>query len=268
MSVTGDTTEATIRALADPGRRSILDALRAEDSLTVTALGEAVPALGRHAVLKHIGVLERAGLVSTRKVGRRRLVSLDPVPLVRLAERWLDEYSARSATALIHLASHVEKETLMNETEHVVTQTRTVRAAIMIEASPEQVWQALTDPSQTRRWYFGTEIRSTFEPGAALDYVDSDGVVQIRGVVIEAIPSRSLVHTFNATWSPEVTGDPESVYAWHLEAVGALTKVSIVHSDVPVASHTEDEVEEGATMLLSALKTLLETGRPLRRTSD
>lgn len=141
--------------------------------------------------------------------------------------------------------------------------SRTVRASIVIHATPAEVWRALTDPALTAQWYFGTSIRSTFVPGEPLDYVSDEGTVQIRGIVTEVERERRLLHTFAATWSPEVSADEESLFEWNLEPMGAMTRVSIYHSHISAGSQTEDEVEEGATVLLSALKTLLETGRPL-----
>ncbi|MEP6632169.1 MAG: SRPBCC domain-containing protein [Lapillicoccus sp.] len=258
-----DAVDQTIKALADPTRRAMLDALREGDGQSLSSLGTAAPSLGKHAVLKHFRILEQAGLVTSRKEGRQRLVFLNPVPVLLLAQRWLDDYGARSARQLTRLKTHLETETLMPSTTSTPT-TRTVRAAIIIKATPERVWHALTDPEECRQWYFGTYIRSTFELGTALDYVDDVGVVQIRGTVVEVEVGRLLVHTFNATWSDDVRNDQESLYTWRLELWGAdLTQVTIEHSRIPVGSHTDGQVEQGATTLLSSLKTLLETGRPL-----
>lgn len=96
-------TDDVIAAVADPTRRRLLDALREQDGRSVGELVETVAPLGRHAVLKHIGVLERAGLVVTRKVGRQRLCHLNAVPLVELAERWIDDFGARTASGLVQL---------------------------------------------------------------------------------------------------------------------------------------------------------------------
>lgn len=238
-----------------------LDALRAEDGQPVNALGALVPTLGRHAVLKHLRVLEDSGLVTSVKSGRQRLMYLNAVPIVELAQRWLDAYSTQSALALNRLKSHLEMEKTV--TVNAPT-TRTVRAAIIVEATPTAVWRALTDPEETRRWYFGTWIRSTFEPGTPLEYVDASGTVQIRGTVVDVVTDVRLVHTFAATWSDEVSSDAESVYRWDLDPLTpSTTKITIVHSGVPQHTQTEAEVEEGAVLLLSALKTLLETGHSL-----
>ena len=103
-------TDAVIAAIADPTRRRILDALRADDGQPVGALTEALSPLGRHVVLKHVRVLERAGLLVTRKVGRQRLCYLNAVPIVQLAQRWIDDFGARAASGLLSLKNDLERK--------------------------------------------------------------------------------------------------------------------------------------------------------------
>ena len=107
-----DTTEsdAVIAAIADPTRRRILDALRADDGQSVTGLTEAVAPLGRHVVLKHVRVLESAGLLVTRKVGRQRVCHLNAVPIVQLAQRWIDDFGARASSGLLALKTDLERK--------------------------------------------------------------------------------------------------------------------------------------------------------------
>jgi DNA-binding transcriptional ArsR family regulator len=105
-----DRTDVVIAAIADPSRRRILDALRAQDGRSVGELTEALAPLGRHAVLKHVGVLERAGLVVSRKEGRVRRCHLNAVPIVDLARRWIDDFGARAAGGLLALRDDLEKE--------------------------------------------------------------------------------------------------------------------------------------------------------------
>jgi uncharacterized protein YndB with AHSA1/START domain len=144
------------------------------------------------------------------------------------------------------------------------TDTRTIVSSIVIAATPEQIWHAITDPEQTAQWYFGTRVRSTWEPGSPIDYVDSDGKPQLTGEVIEVVPNEKLVHTFKAVWSPEIASDPASRYEFRLEPMGeSLTRVTIEHSGIPVGTPTEEQVSGGSTLILSSLKTLLETGQPL-----
>jgi DNA-binding transcriptional ArsR family regulator len=102
--------ENVIAAIADPSRRALLDALRQRDGQTVTELGACQPQLGRHAVLKHIRVLESCDLVVIRKFGRQRYCYLNPVPIVGLARRWLDSYTAFWAGSLIDVRTRLESE--------------------------------------------------------------------------------------------------------------------------------------------------------------
>lgn len=103
-------TEIVIAAIADPTRRKLLDALRAEDGQSVSELTEHVTPLGRHVVLKHVRVLEAANLVVTRKAGRQRVCHLNAVPIVQLAERWIDDFGARTASGLTALKSELERK--------------------------------------------------------------------------------------------------------------------------------------------------------------
>lgn len=103
-------TDAVLDALADPGRRALLDALRDGDGASVGELGTALPHLGRHAVLKHVRVLESAGLVVTRKIGRERRCYLNAVPIVELAQRWIDDFGARASAGLLDLRAELETD--------------------------------------------------------------------------------------------------------------------------------------------------------------
>ncbi|KAA9136118.1 ArsR/SmtB family transcription factor [Microbacterium caowuchunii] len=102
-------TDSVIAAIADPSRRRILDALRARDGQRVGELTDALAPLGRHAVLKHVRVLEAAGLVVSRKEGRARVCHLNPVPIVQLAQRWIDDFGARASAGLLALQADLDK---------------------------------------------------------------------------------------------------------------------------------------------------------------
>lgn len=103
-------TDAVIAAIADPSRRRILDALRSRDGRSVGELTDELAPLGRHAVLKHVGVLEAAGLVVSRKQGRVRRCYLNAVPIVELAQRWIDDFGARASGGLLALKSDLERK--------------------------------------------------------------------------------------------------------------------------------------------------------------
>lgn len=96
------------KALADPTRRAILDALFECDGQTVQAVCDRFPAMTRFGVMKHLGVLESANLVTTRRAGRTKLHFLNPVPIQQLADRWIGKYAQPYTRALVDLQADLE----------------------------------------------------------------------------------------------------------------------------------------------------------------
>ena len=99
--------DAVFKALADSTRRDLLDALFLQDGQTLTALEERVP-MTRFGVMKHLKVLEEAGLVVTRKSGREKLHFLNPVPIRLIHDRWVSKYAEPWAAALTELKTELE----------------------------------------------------------------------------------------------------------------------------------------------------------------
>ena len=97
------------QALGSPHRRALLDALR-DGPKTTTALCEVLPELSRYAVMQHLGVLERAGIVLVRREGRERWNQLNAVPIQRELERWLNSFQQASASQLLAFERYLEKE--------------------------------------------------------------------------------------------------------------------------------------------------------------
>ena len=95
------------KALADPTRRAVLDALFTTDGQTLTQLCALFPELTRFAVMKHLVVLEAADLVTTARSGREKHHYLNPVPIEQVANRWISKYAARFTSALVALDDHV-----------------------------------------------------------------------------------------------------------------------------------------------------------------
>ena len=106
-----DDDDVVFKALADPTRRLLLDRLFERDGLTLSELEAEVPDLTRFGVMRHLGVLERAGLVVTRKQGRHKHHFLNPVPIRQIYERWIDKYRDRLAATLLDLKDHLEGRT-------------------------------------------------------------------------------------------------------------------------------------------------------------
>lgn len=100
--------DLVFKALADPTRRDLLDALFALDGQTLSALQARVP-MTRFGVMKHLKVLEEAGLVTSRKRGRERLHFLNPVPIRLIHDRWVSKYAEPWAAALTELKTQLEE---------------------------------------------------------------------------------------------------------------------------------------------------------------
>ncbi|HKX06840.1 MAG TPA: metalloregulator ArsR/SmtB family transcription factor [Stellaceae bacterium] len=101
--------DAVFKALADPTRRALLDALRARNGQTLSELSER-PDMSRQAVTKHLGILEDANLVVTEKRGREKLHYLNPVPIHEIADRWIDKFERGRLRALADLKRKLERD--------------------------------------------------------------------------------------------------------------------------------------------------------------
>jgi DNA-binding transcriptional ArsR family regulator len=107
--VAGDD-DVLFRALADPVRRALLDRLHGDGPATLTELCEVEPAMTRFGVMKHLRVLEAAELVVTERVGRTKVHHLNPVPIARLADRWIHKFSRPATRALLDLQDVVDAD--------------------------------------------------------------------------------------------------------------------------------------------------------------
>jgi DNA-binding transcriptional ArsR family regulator len=100
--------DEVFKALADPSRRVLLDELFARDGRTLAECCEILPAMTRFGVMKHLGILESAGLVVTRRVGREKYHYLNPVPIQLIADRWISKYAAPLTRGLVDLKDELE----------------------------------------------------------------------------------------------------------------------------------------------------------------
>jgi len=124
---------------------------------------------------------------------------------------------------------------------------------VRIDASPERTWAALTEPDHVRHYYFDTAVRTTWEVGSTIDYVDDDGEVAMTGVVTHFDPPRSFTHTFVATWGE--TPDDQGTLAWIVEPDGDGVIVTLVH-----AGGSGAETADGSQELVNGLKAYLDGG--------
>ena len=251
------------RALADPTRRSLLDELFRQDGQTLSALEQRLP-MTRFGVMKHLRVLEEAGLVMARKQGREKLHYLNPVPIRLVHDRWVSKYAEPWAARLSRLKTDLEDRTMEKvKTVSWADGTAPVAAGtavfeVFIKTTPERLWEAITDPEQRRKYSFGVEARSDWTPGS--EYTAGiPGVVDIAaGRNIEVDPPRLLVQTFDALWSEEVKAQGTTRVTWEIEPVGTSCRLTVTHDQLPADANAE--LYGGWPMILSGLKTLLETG--------
>ena len=254
--------ELVFKALADSARRSLLDRLYERDGQSLSELC-ARAEMTRFGVMKHLRVLEAAGLVATRRAGRAKFHYLNPVPIRLIHDRWIDKYAAPWVGALGALKRQLEEETMSGTTPRPAAPPLRHLQQIHIRTTPERLWEAITRSSDTRHYFYGTLVDSTWRAGAPLVYRNEDGSLAAEGVVIEADPPRKLVHTFSALWDAAVTPDPAHRVTWTIEPVGALCRLTVEQQGFERESATFKSVQGGLGMILDGLKTLLETGRPL-----
>ena len=260
--------DAVFRALADPTRRGLLDELFKQDGQSLSALEARVP-MTRFGVMKHLRVLEEAGLVTTRRHGRQKLHFLNPVPIRLIHDRWVSKYAEPWAAALTGLKRELEEDTMESvEVPHRVGLTPTPDGngamavfEIYIKTTPERLWEAITDPKLRAKYSFGVETRSDWTPGSSYE-AGVPGVVDIAaGENIEVDPPRRLVQSFTALWSDEVKAAGASRVTWEITPVRDSCQLTVIHDQL--APDANPELYGGWPMILSGLKTLLETGESL-----
>ena len=240
--------DAVFKALADPTRRSLLDELFSEDGQTLSALEGRLP-MTRFGVMKHLRVLEEAGLVTTQKRGREKLHFLNPVPIRLVHDRWVSKYAEPWAAALSGLKTRLE-DTMEKVFE------------IYIKTTPERLWEAITDPQMRAKYSFGVETHSDWTQGSSYRASAAAAGIEIaEGENLEVDPPRRLVQSFNALWSDEVKGEGASRVTWEIESVEDSCRLTVTHDQLREGAH--GELYGGWPMILSGLKTLLETGETL-----
>ncbi|HEX5696002.1 MAG TPA: SRPBCC domain-containing protein [Acidimicrobiia bacterium] len=240
--------DLVFRALADPTRRSLLDELLHDDGQTLSALEERFP-MTRFGVMKHLKLLEEAGLVVTRRRGREKLHYLNPVPIRLVHDRWVSKYAEPWASALSEL-----KQRLETPMEKVFE--------IYIRTTPERLWEAITDGEIRSKYQFGNRIVSDWSPGSRFELTNpnADGPLG-EGENLEVDPPRRLVQSMVALWGEDVKSEGTSRVTWEIEPVGDSCRLTVTHDQL--REDANDQLYGGWPMILSGLKTWLETGQTL-----
>lgn len=234
--------ESVFKALADPTRRDLLDALRREDGQTLSQLEAALP-ISRFGVAKHLKALEAAGLVTRVRRGRFTHHYLNAVPIAEALMRWIEPYTVAPAVgAMLNLKARLEGQ--MTDKPDFVTMT-------FIRCTQDALWDALTDASALAAY---TPFAERVErKGDELIYYLPDGgeMLVLRETRLD--PKSRIESTFEPKWAP---GIPPSRYVYLIEPEGDHCKLTLEHYGIG----QEAGIAEGWARELSGLKTYLETG--------
>ncbi len=246
--------DAVFRALADPTRRALLDRLRERNGQT---LGELCGpfAMARQSATQHLGLLEAANLITTVRRGREKLHYLNPVPLWAIGDRWIGKFERPRLRALSAIKHRAEEGTMAGRPSYVYV--------TYIEASPERVWQALTDAGLTAA-YWGHSNVSDWQAGSRWEHrrADGSGIADVIGTVLESVPPRRLAMTFDAPGEAP-PGGPSRV-TFDIEPYHEIVRLTVTHENLPDDA-ARQAVSAGWPAVCANLKSLLETGHVLPR---
>jgi uncharacterized protein YndB with AHSA1/START domain/DNA-binding transcriptional ArsR family regulator len=258
--------DEVFRALADPSRRLLLDSLNERTGQTLRELCSRLE-MARQSVSKHLDVLEAANLITTVRRGREKHHYLNAAPINEIAERWITRYERARVHALADLKKALE-DAPMDRPSFVYT--------TYIRTTPERLWQALTEPAFTER-YWSITFESEWKPGSTMTWhTRGITIADPEQVVIESEPYRRLSYTWQAVtpeWAAAVgltddardrlAAEPRSKVTFEIEPLGEQVKLTVIHDDLDPDGTMRLLISEGWPRVLANLKTLLETGDTL-----
>ncbi|MFF4101863.1 ArsR/SmtB family transcription factor [Streptomyces sp. NPDC001903] len=257
--------DSVFKALADPSRRRLLDRLRERNGQTLRELCAGLD-MARQSVSKHLAVLEDAELVTTVWQGREKQHYLNAAPINAIAERWISRFDRGRVDALADLKRALEQPPMDSTTFLYTTYIRT---------TPERLWQALTEPAFTDR-YWGVAFESDWAKGSPLVWKQGGATMaDAEQVVLVSDPFRRLSytwHSFTEEWARAVgigeevrtrlAAEGRSTVTFDIEPEGGLVKLTVTH-EFDADGILREMCSQGWPPVLSSLKTLLETGEPL-----
>lgn len=243
--------EHIFKALADPTRRKLLDALRHKDGQTLTDLGASLD-MTRFGVMKHLRQLEDANLIVTRKSGRFKYHYLNALPLQELMDRWVAPFLQPQAKALIDLKTKLEKDTNMSKPDFMM-QT-------FIRCTKDALWDALTQADDMARYHFACNtVQGNAAVGEATTFILPHGEAMLKQVTTALDPKSKIAMTFEPLFmGPDA---PPSHMVYLIEPQGDVCMLTIEHYDMAPG---QEGFAEGWARLAASLKSFLETGKPLK----
>jgi uncharacterized protein YndB with AHSA1/START domain len=137
--------------------------------------------------------------------------------------------------------------------------------SVFVRATPEQLWDAITKPEFTRKYFYGSVFDSTFEAGSKYcGYAADGGELYVDGEVVEASKPNRLVTSWRATWAEALAAEPPSRVTWEIEPAGdGVSKLTVVHDKLEDSPATAESVAGGWSYVLSGMKSVVETGKAL-----
>jgi uncharacterized protein YndB with AHSA1/START domain len=133
---------------------------------------------------------------------------------------------------------------------------------LFIQASTEQIWEAITKPEFTAKYFYAARVELV--NGRRMSY-GPNGELWGDEAIVESDPPRKLVHQWRSQYDPELAAEEPSRVTWEIEPQDeGVTKLTVVHDQLEGAPKTAESVAGGWMYILSGLKTLLETGKPLQ----
>ena len=248
--------DTIFKALADPARREILDRLRAKDGQSLSEL-EAGFDMTRFGVMKHLAVLEDAGLVVPKKQGRFKYHYLNAVPLQEAIDRWIEPLIAKPlARGIIALKDHLEQETDMFDSElkpDFIHQTS-------IRCTQDALWEALTRADQLAAYHFMCDtVTGNAAEGQPTDMIRQDGSLMLRQTTTRLEPKTRIEQTFEPHFFGGAGAHSRVVFL--IQPEGEHCLLTCEHYEIPEG---QDGVKEGWARHIASLKSWLETGKPIK----
>jgi uncharacterized protein YndB with AHSA1/START domain/DNA-binding transcriptional ArsR family regulator len=246
--------DVVFKALADKTRRFLLDRLHEENGQTLGQLCERV-AMSRQAATQHLELLEAANLVSTVRRGREKWHYLNPVPLHEIQERWIDKFERPRLRTL---------STVKRRAEETMSDKPSYQYVTYIEATPEAVWDALTDPDLTAEyWGHRNEADPDWTVGSTWAHARTDASgFDGGGTILESDPPHRLVFD----WGNLEEADPHlSRVTFTIQPHGGIVRLTVLHEEL-MNEEMLESISGGWPAVFSNLKSLLETGSILPTT--
>jgi uncharacterized protein YndB with AHSA1/START domain len=214
--------------------------------------------------MKHLDVLEAAGLVTTVRDGRRKLHYLNPVPIRLVHDRWISKYAEPVIGSMAALKRQLEDAPVSTTAapKHVYS--------TFIRTTPDALWEAIVDGTKTARYYFGTAFQPDdgLTPGSGYKYLYPDGSVAADGDILAVDPLKQLKLTFQARWDPAMVEEGPVTQTWEIERTEeGICKLTVTTEGLVPGSQTESEFTGGIVTIVSGLKSFLETGEGLAAAS-